>query len=144
MGVGELVPIEQYEIGGLADRERADMAAIGCGRGTACRRHAQYLARARDVLVRHPRDPVRAQYHAHLLQYVAIVVDPGFVQPDRGVDAALFERVQRCHPAAQPEIRAAVMADMGAGRGDAVEIASLSHTPWPNVSRGPRKPKRPM
>jgi len=33
--VGELVPIDQHEIGGLADREGADMAAEGGGRGTA-------------------------------------------------------------------------------------------------------------
>ena len=35
MGVSELVPVDQHEIGGLADREGADMAAEGGGRGTA-------------------------------------------------------------------------------------------------------------
>jgi hypothetical protein len=34
-----------------------------------------------------PGTPVRAQYHARLLQHVAVVVDPGFVEADRGVDA---------------------------------------------------------
>jgi hypothetical protein len=81
IGVGKLVPVDQHEIGGLADRDCADMAAIGCRRRPANRRHARDLARARDVLVIHPPNPVPAQHHAHLLQHVAVVVDPGFVEP---------------------------------------------------------------
>jgi hypothetical protein len=57
------------------------MAAIGCCGRPADGRHAQDLARARDVLVLHPRNPVRAQHHAHLLQHVAVVVDPGPSRP---------------------------------------------------------------
>src|SRR5205807_1940911 len=53
---------------------------------------------------------------------VAVVIDASLVEADCGVDATLLDRVQRCDTAAQPEIRAAVVADMGAGRGDAVEI----------------------
>jgi hypothetical protein len=34
---------------------------------------------------------VRTQHHAQ--QYVTVVVDPGFVETDRGVDAAPLERV---------------------------------------------------
>jgi hypothetical protein len=39
---------------------------------------------------------MRAQYHAHLLQHVAIVVDAGLVEADRGIDAALLEESCRC------------------------------------------------
>jgi hypothetical protein len=109
IGVGELVPVDQHEIGRLADRQGADMAAIGGRRRTANGGHAQYLARARDVLLIHPRNPVRAQHHAHLLQHVAVVIDPGLVEADRGIDAALLEEIQRRHTAAQSEIRAAIV-----------------------------------
>ena len=66
------------------------MAAIGCRCGTADSGHAQHLARARHVRVFHPGDPMRAQHHAHLLQHVAVVVDPGLVEADGGVDAPLL------------------------------------------------------
>jgi hypothetical protein len=141
--VGELVPVDQHEIGRLADRQRADTAAIGGGRGGACCRHAQYLAGARDVFVRRPRNPVRTQYHAHLLQHVAVVINISLVEPDRGIDAALFERIERCDTAAQPEIRAAVMADVGPGRGDAVELGLVEPHPVAQY-QPPRKPKRPI
>jgi hypothetical protein len=35
---------------------------------------------------------VPAQHHAHLLQHVAVVVDPGLVEVDRGVDAAPLKK----------------------------------------------------
>jgi hypothetical protein len=54
---------------------------------------------------------MRAQNHAHFLQHVAIVVDPGLVEPDRRVDAAVLERVQRGNGAAQTEIGAAVVTE---------------------------------
>src|SRR5258707_1274320 len=74
LGIGDLVPVDQDEIGSLADPQATDPAAKGCGRRTADSRHAQHLAGARDVVVFYPRHAMRAQYHAHLLQHVAIVV----------------------------------------------------------------------
>ena len=65
------------------------------------------------------------------------IVDSGLVEADCGVDAALLEGVERRHTAAQSEIRAAIVADMGAGRGDAVEIGLAEPhpvaqgQPWP-------------
>ena len=72
---------------------------------------------------------MRAQYHAHFLQHIAVVIDPGFVEADRGVDAALFEGLSGATPLAQSEIRAAVVADMGPGRSDAVEIGLVEPHP---------------
>jgi hypothetical protein len=43
---------------------------------------------------------VSAQHHAHLLQHIAVVVDPRFIEADGGVDAALLKKIQRCHTAA--------------------------------------------
>ena len=40
----------------------------------------------------HKRPLEDTQHHAHLLQHVAVVVDPGLVEPDRGV-AALFRMI---------------------------------------------------
>jgi hypothetical protein len=74
------------------------MAAIGGGRRPAGGRHAQHLAGARDVLVIHPRHPVRARDHAHFLQHIAVVIDAGLVEADRGVDAALLEGVGGATP----------------------------------------------
>jgi hypothetical protein len=86
-----------------------------------------------------PKPGARAQHHAHLLQHVAVVVDPGLVEADRGVDAALFEGVERRDPAAQPEIRSAVVADTGPGRGDAVEIGLVGPHP---VAQGQKRPEK--
>ena len=69
-----------------AGRDGADMAAERSSRRprSPCAGHAG--ARRR----RHPsRNPVRAQDHAHLL-HVAVVVDPGLVEADGNVDAALL------------------------------------------------------
>jgi hypothetical protein len=33
---------------------------------------------------------MHAQHHAHLLKHVAIVVDAGLVEANRGIDAALL------------------------------------------------------
>jgi hypothetical protein len=47
IGVGDLVPIYQDEIGGLADREASDPAAEGSRHRPAGGGHAQHLAGAR-------------------------------------------------------------------------------------------------
>jgi hypothetical protein len=82
---------------------------------------------------------VGAQHHAHLLQHAAVVVDAGLVEPDRGVDAALFERVEWCDATAQPEIRGAVVADVGPGRGDPVEVGLIEPHP---VAEGQARPEK--
>ena len=46
-----------------------------------------------------------AQHHPHLLQHVAVVVDAGFVHPDRGRDAGGLKFVERGDARTQPEIR---------------------------------------
>jgi hypothetical protein len=56
-----------------------------------------------------------------------------------GIDAPLLEKIQRRHPAAQPEIRSAIVADMGAGRGEAVEIGFAEPHP---VAEGQARPEK--
>ena len=65
-----------------------------------------------------------AQHHAHLLQHVAVVVDAGLVEPDRDVDPLRLEAVERRDAAAQAKVRAAIVADIGSGLGELVEVAS--------------------
>jgi len=140
--VGELVPIDQHQVGGLADRDRADMAAEGSGRRPADGRHAQYLARARDVLVDHSRHPVHAQYHAHFWQMSRSPLIPSSSSPI----AVSMPRLSNVLSGATPlrsrkfelqlwQMRVPVAATRS-------RSASLSHTSWPKVRRGPRKPKR--
>ena len=64
-----------------------------------------------------------AQHHAHFLQHVLIVVDADVVETDRRIDSPRLEPVERQHAAAQTEIRAAIVADVGVRLGQLVEIA---------------------
>jgi hypothetical protein len=50
-----------------------------------------------------------------------VVVDPGLVETDHGIDAAFLGRVERGDTVPRAEIRAAVVADVGLRRGDLVE-----------------------
>ena len=74
------------------------------------------------TVVVHARHAMRAQHHPHLLQHVAVVVDAGFVEPDRGVDALRLEHVQRRDAGAQAEIGRAVVADAGAGFRQPIDV----------------------
>ena len=85
-----------------------------------------------------------AQHHAHLLQHVAVVVDAGLVEPDRDIDPLGLEAVERRDAAAQAEVRAAIVADMGSCLGELSRSASVSQTPCPSVICGPSRPKRPI
>ena len=97
------------------------------------------------TLVVHARHAMRAQHHPHLLQHVAIVVDAGFVEADRGVDALRLERVQRRDAGAQAEIGRAVVADAGAGRGERGRCPPRSARRRGRASCcGPSRPKRSM
>ena len=84
---------------------------------------------------------MRAQHHPHLLQHVAIVIDAGLVEADRGIDSALLEEIERCKTAAQAEIGAAIVADMGTGRGNAVEIGLVEPYAMPQCQPRPEKPE---
>src|ERR1700719_3497909 len=141
IGIGDLVPIDKDEIGSLANRQAADPAAKG-------RRHrapggcpAQDLADAWDIRLVHSRQAMRPQYHPHFLQHVAIVVDAGLVEADRGIDAALLEEIERRKAAAQAEVGAAIVADMGAGRGNAVEIGLVEPHAMPQCQPRPEEPE---
>ena len=92
------------------------------GLGAAHRRHAQHLRHGRHVVLDHAGHAMGAQHQLQLLQHVAVVVDAGLVEPDRGVDALLLEEVQRRHARAQAEVGRAVVADAALGRGQAVDV----------------------
>jgi hypothetical protein len=47
---------------------------------------------------------MRPQYHPHLLQHVAVVVDPRLVDPDRGGDSGCLELVEGRDTRPQSEI----------------------------------------
>ena len=96
--------------------------AVGRGPGAADGRHAQHLRHGRHVGLDHAGHAMGAQHQLHLLQHVAVVVDAGLVEADRGVDALLLEVVQRRHAGAQAEIGGAVVADAAAGGGQAVDV----------------------
>src|SRR5260370_14914771 len=141
IGVGDLVPIDEDEIGSLANGETADPAAKGCRHRATEGRHAQNLTNARDIVLIHSRYAMGAQHHAHLLEHVTVVVDAGLVEADRGIDAALLEEVQRCETAAQAEIGTAIVADMSAGCGDAVEIGLVEPDAMAEGQPRPEEPE---
>ncbi len=120
--IGDLVPVDQDEVGALADLDRAEAVAVGGGAGAADGRHPQHLRHARHVGLVHAGHPVGAQHEAHLLEHVAVVVDAGLVEADRRVDALRLEPVERRHAGAQPEVRRAIVADAGAGRRHPLDV----------------------
>ena len=88
----------------------------------ADRRHAEHLRHGRHAIV-HAGLAMGAQHHAHFLQHVAVVVDAGLVETNRGVDPLRLEPVEGRDAAAQAKIRAAIVADVRAGLGEPVEVA---------------------
>jgi hypothetical protein len=86
---------------------RSGLGAPGC-------RHAEDLRR-RWRLVAHAGDAMGTQHHAHLLQYVAVIIDARLVDPDRGGDPGRLELVECRDTRTQPEIRRAIVTDMGPG-----------------------------
>ena len=120
--IRDLPPVDQHHVRGLARCQDAQPVAERRGFCSARGRHAEHLGDRRHVGVYHAGGAMGAQHHAHFLQHVTIVVDAGFIDADRGVDALGLEDVQRRDAGAQAEIRRAVVADAGAGLGDAIDV----------------------
>src|SRR5476649_728183 len=122
IGIGHLVPVDQHHVGALADLQGPQALAIGRGARAAHRGHAQHLRHGRHVLLDHARHAMGAQHELQLLQHVAVVVDAGLVEADRGVDALLLKVIERGHARAQAEVGRAVVADAALGGGEAIDV----------------------
>ncbi len=121
IGIGNLPPVDQREVGGLALRDRPDLLAKSGGSGTADGRHPQHLRHGRH-LVADARHAVGAQHQPHFLQHVTVVIDAGFIKADRGVDSLGLEVIERRDAGAQPEIGGTVVTHACAGLRHAVDV----------------------
>src|ERR1700731_2185856 len=142
IGIGDLVPIDKDEIGSLANRQAADPAAKGRRHRAPGGCHAQDLADARNIL---PAIPGK-RCARNTIRISCSMSRSSLMPASSRPIAVLMPRCSKKLSGARPLRRRKlelqlwwIWVPVAAMRS---RSGSLSHTPCPNVSRGPRNPKR--
>ena len=132
---GEPVRIDENEIGLHPRAERSDPARERRCPGPARGRHGQHLLGRRHALV-HARLAVQAKHEPHLLEHVAVVVQPCLVDPEGHVHSPPGKPVEGEDSTPEPQVGAAVVADVGARVGGELDVGLGHPDPVPEGDVG--------